>query len=109
MRQFKKAALLFCLVCSTHSIAEERLPTPNADSSGSEKAALAAGGVTAAGIGVAASTVSAATITSTLAVVGGGSMAVGVGVVAAVPLVVGAAAYGLWSWMSDDEEPEKSK
>ena len=24
-------------------------------------------------------------------------------------LVVGAAAYGLWSWMSDDEEPEKSK
>lgn len=55
------------------------------------------GCATAAGIGVAAAGSSASTITWALGVLGGavgGGMAAGLAVVAAAPLVVGAAGYG---------------
>jgi len=47
---------------------------------------------------------SAVGITSGLATVGsvvGGGMAAGVVITAAAPLVVGAAAYGLYKWIND--------
>ncbi|WP_308538604.1 hypothetical protein [uncultured Neisseria sp.] len=71
----------------------------------SEENAKVAGSVsgvgTAAGIGTAASTMSASAITGTLATIGGGSMAVGIGIVAAAPLAVGAITYGLYSLFDD--------
>ena len=57
---------------------------------------------TVAGIGVAAAGSSAAAMTSTLATIGCGSMAAGIGVVAAAPLAVGGIVYGLWKLFSDD-------
>lgn len=38
----------------------------------------------------------------TLATIGCGSMAAGIGVVAAAPLAVGGIVYGLWKLFSDD-------
>lgn len=67
----------------------------------SKSAAIAGGvtgGATAAGIGVAAAGSSAATITYTLGAVGalvGGGMAAGLAIVAATPLAIGGAAYGI--------------
>jgi hypothetical protein len=57
---------------------------------------------TVAGIGVAAAGSSAAAMTGTLATIGCGSMAAGIGVVAAAPLAVGGIVYGLWKWLADD-------
>jgi hypothetical protein len=41
-------------------------------------------------------------MTGTLATIGCGSMAAGIGVVAAAPLAVGGIVYGLWKLFSDD-------
>ncbi|MBQ5479290.1 MAG: hypothetical protein IIT66_03655 [Acetobacter sp.] len=45
---------------------------------------------------------SAAAMTSTLAALGLGSMAAGIGVVAAAPVAIGGLAYGAWRLFSDD-------
>lgn len=63
-----------------------------------------AGATTVAGIGAAVSGSSAAGLTSVLATAGsvvGGGMAAGVAVTAAAPLAVGAAAYGVYKWLTD--------
>ena len=51
--------------------------------------------------GVTASFFSGASIVSGLAWLGGGTMAVGIGVVAAIPLAVGATAYGTYKLFED--------
>lgn len=60
-----------------------------------------AAGTTVAGTVAAASGASAAAITGTIATIGGGSLVAGLGVVAAAPVAIGAAAYGLWKWLKD--------
>ena len=74
------------------------------DDSGAMVAGGIAGGVAVAGIGASAATLSGAGIMSGLAVAGAGSAAVGIGVVAAIPLAIGASAYGLWYWLVSDDE-----
>jgi len=67
-------------------------------------AGVAAGATTAGGIGAVAVGSSASTITSTLANAGkivGGGMGAGVFVVAAAPLAIGAAVYGIFSLFDD--------
>ena len=58
-----------------------------------------------AAIGGTASTMSAASMVSTLAWLGGGSMALGGAVIAAIPLVIGAAGYGTYKLLT--YEPDK--
>jgi hypothetical protein len=67
-------------------------------------AGVAAGATTVGGIAVAASGSSAAEMSKTLAEAGsivGGGMAVGIGLTAAAPLVIGAAVYGIFSLFDD--------
>ncbi|MDH2997135.1 hypothetical protein A1D22_05515 [Pasteurellaceae bacterium LFhippo2] len=62
-----------------------------------------AAGAAAVGIGATATGSSAAAITGGLAAIGsifGGGMVAGIATVAVTPLAIGAAAYGLWKWLS---------
>ena len=74
------------------------------DHTGAVIAGSVAGGASAVGLGATATTMSGAVIMSTLATAGAGSAAVGIGVIAAVPLAIGASVYGLWYWLSGDDE-----
>ena len=74
------------------------------DNTGAVIAGSVAGGASAVAIGAGAATLSGAGVMSTLAVAGAGSAAVGIGVIAAVPLAIGASVYGLWYWLSGDDE-----
>lgn len=63
-----------------------------------------AGSTVTGGIAVAASGASAATITGTLATIGGlvgGGMGVGIAITSAAPLAIGAGVYALWKLFSD--------
>ena len=93
MKALSILTVVFFMIVSNAAFAE------NKEKIAIDKDAAIAGGTaagaTVVGAGVAASTVSAATITGTIAAIGGGSMAVGIGVVAAVPILVGGAVYGI--------------
>ncbi|MDX8413968.1 MAG: hypothetical protein R8J85_07760 [Mariprofundales bacterium] len=73
------------------------------DDNGAVIAGAATAGATVVGTGALAATASAATITSTLAAVGAGSMAIGIGVVAAVPIIAGGSAYMAYKWFTSDD------
>ena len=72
------------------------------DDKGSKIAATTAGVGTLAGIGAVFSGSSASAMTGTLATIGMGSMAAGIGVVAAAPLAAAGIAYGVSRLFSDD-------
>ena len=102
----KMKSLVCCLLAffmfTGNLYAAETAAVNNAEIAGS----VAAGG-TALAAGAAASTMSGATIMTTLASIGAGSAAAGIGVVAAAPIAVGAVVYAVWHWCSDDDKDEK--
>lgn len=71
-----------------------------------ENAAIAGGAAataTVVGMGAAASTVSGATIVSAIAAAGAGTMAVGIVVITAAPIAIGASAYAAYKWFESDD------
>ena len=99
-----KIKSLFCCLMAFFIFTGNLHAAEKTTGNGAVIASSVAAGGTAIATGAAASTMSGAVIMSTLATVGAGSAAVGVGVVAAAPIAVGATVYAVWRWCTDDDD-----